>query len=144
MLCPLRQLSIKPVSVFFQSSSDDAALLSVGRLNCVLLHVSRLFILPVCFFQAGVPAFTVKQPEDAMAVLRDRAKEIGVSVRSRSSAAKYLVGRPPPVLTRSGVSGCSAPYGCVPTWTTTRRTAALCDWAWRDSTSAPTPPWRCS
>ncbi|XP_034531951.1 folylpolyglutamate synthase, mitochondrial-like [Notolabrus celidotus] len=28
-------------------------------------------------FKPGVPAFTVKQPEDAMAVLRDRAKEIG-------------------------------------------------------------------
>ncbi|KAM9735542.1 folylpolyglutamate synthase, mitochondrial-like [Menidia menidia] len=27
-------------------------------------------------FKPGVPAFTVKQPEDAMAVLRDRAKEI--------------------------------------------------------------------
>uniref|UniRef100_A0A3Q3X0W8 Folylpolyglutamate synthase n=1 Tax=Mola mola TaxID=94237 RepID=A0A3Q3X0W8_MOLML len=28
-------------------------------------------------FKPGVPAFTVKQPEDAMAVLRERAKEIG-------------------------------------------------------------------
>ncbi|GLD51860.1 folylpolyglutamate synthase, mitochondrial isoform X1 [Lates japonicus] len=28
-------------------------------------------------FKPGVPAFTVKQPEDAMAVLKDRAKEIG-------------------------------------------------------------------
>lgn len=27
-------------------------------------------------FKPGVPAFTVKQPEDAMAVLRDRAKEV--------------------------------------------------------------------
>lgn len=32
-------------------------------------------------FKAGVPAFTVKQPEDAMAVLRDRAKEIGCPLR---------------------------------------------------------------
>lgn len=34
--------------------------------------------------QPGVPAFTVKQPEDAMAVLRDRARETGVSVCSLS------------------------------------------------------------
>lgn len=35
-------------------------------------------------FQPGVPAFTVKQPEDAMAVLRDRAKD-KVSVHSEVS-----------------------------------------------------------
>ncbi|CAN9504754.1 unnamed protein product [Ophioblennius macclurei] len=32
-------------------------------------------------FKSGVPAFTVKQPEDAMAVLRDRAKEIKCPLR---------------------------------------------------------------
>lgn len=35
----------------------------------------------ICF-QPGVPAFTVKQPEDAMDVLKDRAKEIGVNDHS--------------------------------------------------------------
>lgn len=40
----------------------------------------QLFIIYI-YLQPGVPAFTVKQPEDAMAVLRDRAKEIGVSVQ---------------------------------------------------------------
>lgn len=40
----------------------------------------QLFIIHLNF-QPGVPAFTVKQPEDAMAVLRDRAKEIGVSIQ---------------------------------------------------------------
>lgn len=40
----------------------------------------QLFIIHMNF-QPGVPAFTVKQPEDAMAVLRDRAEEIGVSVQ---------------------------------------------------------------
>lgn len=34
------------------------------------------------WFQPGVPAFTVKQPEHAMSVLRDRSKEIGVSDHS--------------------------------------------------------------
>lgn len=71
----------------------------------------------------------------------------GQSQRNRCKCtltAKY-VGRPPPaVLTQCTVSGCSAPYGCVPTWTIIKRTAALCDWAWRGSTSGPTPPWRCS
>lgn len=37
--------------------------------------------------QPGVPAFTVRQPEDAMAVLRDRARETGVSVRYPSFSA---------------------------------------------------------
>lgn len=39
-------------------------------------------IMLVCF-QSGVPAFTVKQPEEAMAVLRDRASEISVSEHSQ-------------------------------------------------------------
>uniref|UniRef100_A0A3B3ZQP5 tetrahydrofolate synthase n=1 Tax=Periophthalmus magnuspinnatus TaxID=409849 RepID=A0A3B3ZQP5_9GOBI len=32
-------------------------------------------------FKPGVPAFTVKQPEEAMMVLKDRAKEIGCSLQ---------------------------------------------------------------
>lgn len=65
--------------------------------------------------------------------------------RKWPSKAKYNAGRlPPALLSQCTVSGRSARYGCVPTWTTTRRTAALCDWAWQGSTSGPTPPWRCS
>uniref|UniRef100_A0A8C6WMJ1 Folylpolyglutamate synthase n=1 Tax=Neogobius melanostomus TaxID=47308 RepID=A0A8C6WMJ1_9GOBI len=40
-------------------------------------------------FKPGVPAFTVKQPEDAMRVLKDRAKEIGCSLQVCPSLVDY-------------------------------------------------------
>lgn len=40
-------------------------------------------------FKPGVPAFTVKQPEEAMTVLEDRAKEIGCSLQVCPSLVDY-------------------------------------------------------
>ncbi|KAJ0057510.1 hypothetical protein NL108_009251, partial [Boleophthalmus pectinirostris] len=40
-------------------------------------------------FKPGVPAFTVKQPEEAMAVLKDRAKDIGCSLQVCPSLMDY-------------------------------------------------------
>uniref|UniRef100_A0A672GCD6 Folylpolyglutamate synthase n=1 Tax=Salarias fasciatus TaxID=181472 RepID=A0A672GCD6_SALFA len=42
-------------------------------------------------FKPGVPAFTVRQPEDAMAVLRDRAKEIQCPLRVCPELDDYQV-----------------------------------------------------
>ena len=46
--------------------------------SCTFLSSHRLLIM-LMWFQLGVPAFTAKQPENAMAVLKDRATEIRVS-----------------------------------------------------------------
>uniref|UniRef100_A0AAV2IU98 Folylpolyglutamate synthase n=1 Tax=Knipowitschia caucasica TaxID=637954 RepID=A0AAV2IU98_KNICA len=40
-------------------------------------------------FKTGVPAFTVKQPDDAMVVLKDRAKEIGCSLQMCPNLGDY-------------------------------------------------------
>ncbi|XP_072310196.1 folylpolyglutamate synthase, mitochondrial [Eucyclogobius newberryi] len=40
-------------------------------------------------FKTGVPAFTVKQPEEALVVLKDRAKEIGCSLQVCPSLVDY-------------------------------------------------------
>lgn len=54
-------------------------------------------------FKPGVPAFTVKQPEEAMAVLKDRAKEIGCSVQVCPSLGDYETDSSPPTLGLAGL-----------------------------------------
>lgn len=90
-------------------------------------------------FQLGVPAFTVKQPEDAMVTLSSRASEMRVSDPPSGQAGAEM--RAPVI---RSTCCCSVPCGCVQSWRNTRRTVDLCIWAWQDGTSAPTPPSPCS
>ncbi|XP_068191419.1 folylpolyglutamate synthase, mitochondrial-like isoform X2 [Antennarius striatus] len=53
-------------------------------------------------FKPGVPAFTVKQPEDAMAVLKDRASEIGCPLRVCPDLKDYQVDHGPLCLGLAG------------------------------------------
>ena len=114
----------------FKVGGADAPVLATRMRRS--LH--RVCVCVCVCVQPGVPAFTVRQPEGAMAVLRDRALEAGVSV------CPPLPPAPPPPTHRCLLCP-SVLWGCVPSWTPTAAPAGRCAWAWRGGTSAPTPRW---
>ncbi|KAK7895811.1 hypothetical protein WMY93_021136 [Mugilogobius chulae] len=88
-----RFLTILAFHVFLQEKVDLAIIeVGIGGLMTVQTLLGDLGSIAWQkggIFKTGVPAFTVKQPEEALLVLKNRAKEIGCSLQVCPSLLDY-------------------------------------------------------